>query len=72
MKGLINVRDEIGYIKHSFILSFYFLLVHSDEVINIGDNFYQSAMRLIIRQGGETNTNACIAGTMLGALVGIK
>ena len=29
-------------------------------------------MRMICKQGGDTDTNACIAGGMVGALVGIK
>ena len=29
-------------------------------------------MRLTIQLGGDTDTNACIVGGMIGALVGIK
>jgi ADP-ribosyl-[dinitrogen reductase] hydrolase len=29
-------------------------------------------MRQIIKEGGDTDTNACIAGGMLGALIGFK
>jgi len=30
------------------------------------------ALRLTIQQGGDTDTNACIVGGLLGAAVGIK
>jgi len=36
-----------------------------------GDIFYDS-IRLTIQEGGDTDTNACIVGGMLGALVGCK
>lgn len=29
-------------------------------------------MREVIKQGGDTDTNGCIVGGMLGALVGFK
>ena len=34
--------------------------------------FYEKAIRQIIKEGGDTDTNACIAGGMIGALVGVK
>ena len=35
-------------------------------------DIYSESIRQIIQQGGDTDTNACIAGGMIGALVGIK
>ena len=37
---------------------------------NASRNLYFDAMRLIIKEGGDTDTNAAIAGGMVGALVG--
>ena len=33
---------------------------------------YINAIRQTVQQGGDTDTNACIVGGMMGALVGIK
>ena len=35
------------------------------------NNLYYDAVRMTIQQGGDTDTNACIVGGMIGALVGI-
>ena len=35
-------------------------------------SFYKDAIRLIIQHGGDTDTNACIVGGLVGALVGVK
>jgi len=32
---------------------------------------YYDTLRLSIQQGGDTDTNACIAGGLIGALVGV-
>lgn len=37
----------------------------------MGD-FYFTALRETIRQGGDTDTNAAIVGSLVGALVGFK
>ena len=33
---------------------------------------YYESISQVIQEGGDTDTNACIAGGMLGALLGIK
>ena len=33
---------------------------------------YKESISQIIQEGGDTDTNACIAGGMIGALLGIK
>ena len=63
--------------KHAFILSFYFLLRQtkiedSDNVYCEPSEIFKVAMRETIRQGGDTDTNACIVGGMIGASIGIK
>ena len=35
------------------------------------EEFYHDAMRKTVQEGGDTDTNACIAGGMVGALVGL-
>ena len=36
------------------------------------NNIYYTSIRQIIKEGGDTDTNACIVGGMLGALVGLS
>ncbi len=39
---------------------------------NKKEEFFLKALRETINLGGDTDTNACIVGGMIGALVGIK
>ena len=67
---LVKCREKCGWIQRAFVLAFYFLLKHS--LVPPSDAFYQDSIKLTIKQGGDTDTNACIVGGMVGALVGIK
>ncbi len=59
----------MGFHGHAFILSFYYLLRYDKK--NVSDSeFYFNAIRETIRLGGDTDTNACIVGGMIGALIG--
>ena len=59
----------MGFIKHAIVLTYYFLLVHSQK----GDSLtYYSTIREVISLGGDSDTNACIVGGMMGALLGFK
>ena len=49
-------------------MSFYWLLRHKD----IKEDVYDYVMRETIRCGGDTDTNACIVGGMIGAVIGFK
>jgi hypothetical protein len=64
----------MSFCEKAFVLSFYFLLRYNELVEQNGnlDNFYFNAIRETVRQGGDTDTNAAIVGSMLGALVGFK
>ena len=63
----------MGYLKKAFVLSFYFLLRHKNHLGSASDKqyAYRNAIRLTIQQGGDTDTNGCIVGGMMGALVGL-
>jgi ADP-ribosylglycohydrolase len=54
---------SIGFIKHAFRLAFYFLR---------NKTHYETAINLTLTFNGDTDTNACIVGGMLGALWGYK
>ena len=58
-------EDDEDLVKQSFFLAFYFLLRYSN------DCSFEKAVRETIRLGDETDTNACIVGGLLGAVVSI-
>lgn len=60
----LNVRQDEGHVKHAFIMAFYFLLRYANGCT------YELALRETIRQGGETDSNACAVGGLLGAAIG--
>ncbi len=60
---LPTARWQIGWVKHAFIYALYYLK----------NNFsYFDAMKHMLLKGGDTDTNCCIVGGMLGALHGFK
>ena len=71
--GLISGKKTLGgYLKNAFVLSFYHLLLFSAgfEAQPSEEEFFKVALHQSIEVGGDTDTNACIAGAMIGALVG--
>lgn len=52
---------DIGLIRHGFTWAFYLLLK------GLG---YREAIEAILKQGGDTDTNAAIVGGLIGAAVG--
>lgn len=68
----MDLRKDVGFCKHGFVLSFHYLLRYEEGDAEFRQNIYSYAMREIIQNGGDTDTNAAIVGGMLGALVGIK
>jgi len=56
-------------LKHGFVLAFYSLLKSADVP---EDDLYDFIMRQIVALGGDTDTNAAIAGGMIGAYLGIS
>ena len=61
----MEIKQDDSFVRHSFILAFYFLL-------RAGDNCsFEAALRATIQQGGDTDTNASIVSGMIGAAVGL-
>jgi ADP-ribosyl-[dinitrogen reductase] hydrolase len=58
-----NCTINIGHVKHAFVLAFHFLRAKASYVDSI-----QHTLLL----GGDTDTNACIVGGLIGALHGIS
>lgn len=57
----------MGFIKWAILLSYYYLLMSGECELN-----YKDCIREIISLSGDTDTNACIAGAVVGALLGFK
>ena len=70
---IINCRKTIAWLERGFVLSFYYLLRHKTYLDQSKESeFYHDCINQTIQEGGDTDTNACIVGGMIGALVGIK
>jgi len=54
----INVTIQIGHVRWGFVLAFYFL---RNPTIS-----YEDAIRITLLKGGDTDTNACIIGGLVG------
>jgi len=59
---LIDVKKKAGWVFNALYCSFYSLLQFSS---------YQNSIKWIILQKGDTDTNACISGYLLGAYYGL-
>jgi ADP-ribosylglycohydrolase len=60
--NLSPAYPQIGFIKHAFSYAFYHLKASSS---------YEDAIQDTLRRGGDTDTNACIVGGLIGACMGI-
>jgi hypothetical protein len=60
---LSDVKVTCGWFGHALCCSYYALK---------NFNSFEDAIRYVISLGGDTDTNACIAGALLGAFHGIK
>jgi ADP-ribosylglycohydrolase len=59
----VNVRKNKGWCIYGMYLAFY-ALIHTKS--------YKEGIDYIIKQGGDTDTNACIGGYLLGAYYGFN
>jgi len=59
----------MGFVKHSFILSFYYLLL-ADQYGK--GTFYCDSIKEVLSLAGDSDTNCAIVGAMIGAYTGIK
>ena len=63
----IDIIRMQGFMKYAFQLSFYYLAMSKEYELT-----YKDCLREILSLSGDTDTNACIAGAMIGALLGFK
>jgi ADP-ribosyl-[dinitrogen reductase] hydrolase len=73
----INPRENSNYLKHVFQLMVYFLNSVDISTNKDGsvkrekfDNSYEEVIRRVLLLGGDTNTNAKIIGSLIGAIKG--
>ena len=59
----------MGFIKHAFVLTYYLLLVYVREG---GKLTHYNAIKEVVSLAGDSDTNACIVGGMIGGLLGFK
>lgn len=62
-KDLLDPSRNIGFLKHAFVLSYYFLKI-------LPTKSYSECMAKTMSFAGDTDTNGAIVGGMLGACVG--
>ena len=68
MQSKENVYTNMGFYLHAFKLILYFLYYFD----NIGpNNKYRTIMNQICDLGGDTDTNCCIVGAVIGPLIGM-
>lgn len=70
---LYDTRDKAGFVRHGFVLAVFFLEArHTGLLASMSDNdLFTYAIEQTVRLGGDTDTNACIVGAVVGALVQI-
>ena len=66
-KGMLpNAEISMGWVKIAFKYAFYILKNCDRE----NPSAFEHAMKTMLREGGDTDTNAAIVGGLIGALVG--
>lgn len=63
VEELGDCRENIGHVKHAFIMAMYF--ARKGRSIS-----YEDGIREVLKCGGDTDTNAAICGAILGAIHG--
>lgn len=78
-----NARMHQGFLRHAFIFTFYYLLLADSNCGNKSiqnsetsksslGSFYSKVMREVVSLGGDSDTNCCIVGALIGAYVDIE
>jgi hypothetical protein len=72
---LMGATKNQGFFKIAYVYSFYFLrhVIHSCRTEEeLSPEVYKDVMKRTISEGGDTDTNACIVGGLIGSIVGYK
>ena len=66
-----NVYKHMGYYLHAFKLTLYYLCQFDVIEYQHIERKYKTIMNQICNLGGDTDTNCCIVGTIIGPLIGM-
>lgn len=66
----LSISSDPVNISHAFILTYFNLYRAADPSKKIRRNFYYETIKTIVILGGDTDTNASVVGSMIGALLG--
>ena len=66
------VYHKMGYYLHAFKLILYFLYNFDNIKKNHPEKKYKEIMSQICDLGGDTDTNCCIVGAVIGPLIGVS
>lgn len=72
MKNNENVYKKMGYYMHAFKLTLYFLCNFDNIEKTHPEKKYREIMNQICDLGGDTDTNCCIVGAVIGPLIGMS
>ena len=72
LKSKENVYTHMGFYLHAFKLTLYFLCQFNAIAPNAPDKKYREIMEHICNLGGDTDTNCCIVGAIIGPLIGMN
>ena len=64
LKGF-NCNNKMGHVKHAFMLAIHFIKYANEYT-------YEQAIAKVLAKGGDTDTNACIVGYVMGAVCGFS
>jgi len=63
--GHIRCRTNFGHVRHAFVLCMLLLRIGAHMT-------YEDAVFRVLKLGGDTDTNACICGYVMGAIHGLE
>ena len=72
LKNQENVYNSMGFYLHAFKLTLYFLYYYDDIQKNRPEKKFREIMNMICNLGGDTDTNCCIVGAVIGPLIGMN
>ncbi len=72
LKSYENVYNSMGFYLHAFKLTLYFLYNFDNIEKNHPEKKYRGIMNMICDLGGDTDTNCCIVGAVIGPLIGMN
>ena len=67
-----NIYESMGYYVHAYRLSLYYLYDFDNIKPMRGYTKYRTIMNDINNFGGDTDTNSCIVGQLIGPLIGFQ